>query len=64
MVAAREGELCGPDESDTCGGSFYKARHSAETYVRELLRPICFKALHFKWLAMVYISLQKIMGTE
>ncbi|XP_077181713.1 fibulin-2 isoform X2 [Paroedura picta] len=24
MVAAREGDLCGPDESDTCGGSFYK----------------------------------------
>ncbi|XP_015284207.1 PREDICTED: fibulin-2 [Gekko japonicus] len=24
MVAAREGDLCGPDESDTCGGSLYK----------------------------------------
>ncbi|CAI5767235.1 fibulin-2 isoform X1 [Podarcis lilfordi] len=24
MIAAREGELCGPDESETCGGSFYK----------------------------------------
>lgn len=24
MIAAREGDLCGPDESDTCGGSFYK----------------------------------------
>uniref|UniRef100_A0A8C3SZJ5 Fibulin-2 n=1 Tax=Chelydra serpentina TaxID=8475 RepID=A0A8C3SZJ5_CHESE len=24
MIAAKEGDLCGPDESDTCGGSFYK----------------------------------------
>ncbi|XP_034293623.1 fibulin-2 [Pantherophis guttatus] len=24
MIAAREGDLCGSDESDTCGGSFYK----------------------------------------
>uniref|UniRef100_A0A6J0U2R9 Fibulin-2 isoform X1 n=1 Tax=Pogona vitticeps TaxID=103695 RepID=A0A6J0U2R9_9SAUR len=24
MIAAREGDLCGPDESDACGGSFYK----------------------------------------
>lgn len=31
MIAAREGDLCGSDESDTCGGSFYKARYSAES---------------------------------
>uniref|UniRef100_A0A8D0G5J5 Fibulin-2 n=1 Tax=Sphenodon punctatus TaxID=8508 RepID=A0A8D0G5J5_SPHPU len=24
MIAAKEGDLCGPDEGDTCGGSFYK----------------------------------------
>ncbi|XP_062826036.1 fibulin-2 isoform X3 [Anolis carolinensis] len=24
MIAAREGDVCEPDESDTCGGSFYK----------------------------------------
>uniref|UniRef100_A0A8C3I3T0 Fibulin 2 n=1 Tax=Chrysemys picta bellii TaxID=8478 RepID=A0A8C3I3T0_CHRPI len=24
MIAAKEGDLCGPDESDTCGRSFYK----------------------------------------
>lgn len=64
MVAAREGDLCGPDESDTCGGSFYKARYFAETFVRRFLTPIYLKALHFKWLTMGYVSLQKILDTE
>jgi len=24
MIAAKEGDACGPEESDTCGGSSYK----------------------------------------
>ncbi|XP_039220182.1 fibulin-2-like isoform X1 [Crotalus tigris] len=50
MIAAREGDLCGSDESDTCGGSFYKAR----IYVASLLIQTSLHLDHFKPLVWVF----------
>lgn len=54
MIAAKEGDVCGPEESDPCGGSSYKVSCS-DASIGFVLNVRCPRFLHLAVISLYII---------